>query len=87
MVETSLAADELPFEEALQRLEAVIESMEAGDLPLETLIKRYEEGTHLARLCQAKLSQAELKIQKLEQTAEGQWSAQPLASDAESAVT
>ncbi|TMP99321.1 MAG: exodeoxyribonuclease VII small subunit [Verrucomicrobia bacterium] len=67
------AADgkELPFEEALKKLESVVESMESDDLPLETLLARFEEGTQLARICQARLAEAELKIQQLEKNAAG----------------
>src|SRR5215831_8874136 len=43
----------LPFEEALKRLEGIVESMENDDLPLETLLSKYEEGTKLAQSCQA----------------------------------
>ena len=56
----------LPFEEALKKLEGIVEAMESGDLPLETLLAKYEEGTRLAQICQAKLGEAELKIQQLE---------------------
>jgi exodeoxyribonuclease VII small subunit len=42
----------LPFEEALQKLESIVEAMEAGDLPLEHLLARYEEGVKLAKICQ-----------------------------------
>ena len=62
---------ELPFEEALKKLESVVESMESDDLPLETLLARFEEGTQLARICQARLAEAELKIQQLEKNASG----------------
>jgi len=62
---------ELPFEEALKKLESVVESMESDDLPLETLLARFEEGTQLARICQARLAEAELKIQQLEKNAAG----------------
>jgi exodeoxyribonuclease VII small subunit len=74
------AADlqDLPFEEALKRLEAIVESLEAQELPLETLLARYEEGARLAALCQGKLSEAELKIQQLEKNAKGGLSLQPL---------
>ena len=41
-------------------------------MPLETLLARYEEGTRLARICQEKLAEAELKIQQLEKTAAGE---------------
>ena len=71
---------ELPFEEALHKLEAIVESMEADDLPLETLLARFEEGTKLAKLCQAKLAEAELKIQQLEKNAAGAMTLKPLAS-------
>lgn len=68
---------DLPFEEALKRLESIVESMEAQDLPLETLLARYEEGTRLTRLCQAKLAEAELKIQQLEKGPKGELSLKP----------
>ena len=65
-------AKDLPFEEALQKLESVVEAMESGDLPLESLLARYEEGTRLVKTCQAKLEEAELKISKLEKNAAGE---------------
>jgi len=64
----------VPFEEAIKRLEGIVESMEGQDLPLETLLARYEEGARLAQLCQAKLSEAELKVQQLEKNAKGELS-------------
>ena len=67
----------LPFEEALKRLEAIVEAMEAQDLPLESLLARFQEGTALARLCQAKLNEAELKIQQLEKGSKGELSLKP----------
>ncbi len=75
----SAKLDDLPFEEALARLEALVEAMEAGDLPLETLLARFEEGTRLAHLCQARLAEAELKIQQLEKTASGELAVKPAA--------
>jgi exodeoxyribonuclease VII small subunit len=63
--------EELPFEEALKKLEAIVETMETDELPLETLLTRFEEGTRLARSCQARLMEAELKIQQLEQNSAG----------------
>ena len=46
--------------------------MEADDVPLETLLTQYEEGTKLVKICQEKLAEAELKIQKLEKNAAGE---------------
>jgi exodeoxyribonuclease VII small subunit len=74
----SAKSSSLPFEEALQKLEVIVEAMEAGDLPLETLIARYEEGTRLAKVCQEKLAEAELKIQQLEKNAAGEMKLKPL---------
>lgn len=70
-----------PFEEALKNLEAVVEAMEADDLPLETLLARYEEGAKLVKICQEKLAEAELKIQQLEKTAAGEMKLKPIAID------
>src|SRR4051812_583748 len=61
-----VAGQDMPFEEALKKLESIVGSMEADELPLEGLLSRFEEGTRLAKMCQQKLSEAELKIQKLE---------------------
>ena len=71
----------LPFEEALKKLEAVVEAMESEDLPLETLIKRYEEGVRLAMICQEKLAEAELKIQQLEKTIGGEFKLKPFRAE------
>ena len=71
-------AENLPFEEALKKLETIVESMESGDLPLEALLARFEEGTRLAKICQEKLAEAELKIQQLEKNAAGEMKLKPL---------
>jgi exodeoxyribonuclease VII small subunit len=71
-------ADGVSFEEALKKLEAIVEAMEGEDLPLESLLARYEEGTRLARTCQEKLGEAELKIQQLEKTSAGELKLKPL---------
>lgn len=70
---------DLPFEEALKRLEQIVDSMESDDLPLETLLSKYEQGTKLAASCQARLAEAEVKIQQLERKSNGQFALKPLA--------
>jgi exodeoxyribonuclease VII small subunit len=72
-----------PFEEALKRLEDVVEAMETGDLPLESLLAKFEEGTRLVKVCQTKLEEAELKIQKLEKSASGDLTLKPMAAPEE----
>ena len=53
------------FEEALEKLEALVASMESGDVPLATLVEKFEEGSKLVKTCEERLKQAELKIEKL----------------------
>ena len=72
--------DELSFEQGIERLENIVEAMESGDLPLETLLQRFEDGTRLVKLCQSRLEQAELQIQKLEKDSGGKTTAKPVGS-------
>ncbi|HXA09422.1 MAG TPA: exodeoxyribonuclease VII small subunit [Chthoniobacterales bacterium] len=51
------------FEQAMKRLEEIVEQMESGDLPLEDLIVRYEEGMKLVKVCQERLASAEQRIE------------------------
>ena len=74
----------LPFEDALKKLEGVVEAMESDDLPLETLLARYEEGARLVKICQEKLAEAELKIQQLEKNAAGEMKLKPFETEVES---
>ena len=69
---------EMPFEEAMQKLESIVDAMESGELPLESLMAKFEEGTRLAKICQTKLAQAEVKVQQLEKNAAGGLTLQPI---------
>ena len=51
-------APEANFEQAMKRLEAIVEQMESGELSLEDLIVRYEEGMKLVKVCQERLASA-----------------------------
>jgi exodeoxyribonuclease VII small subunit len=53
------------FEEALERLETIVEELEGGSLTLEQSIARYEEGVKLSRRLTQTLDQAEKKIERL----------------------
>jgi exodeoxyribonuclease VII small subunit len=59
------------FEQAIERLEKIVTDMESAELPLDDLLKRYEEGTRLVRFCSAKLNEAEKKIELLTKKADG----------------
>jgi exodeoxyribonuclease VII small subunit len=59
------------FEKAMDRLEAIVEQMESGKLPLEDLIVRYEEGMGLVKICQEQLARAEQKIEIIARNSAG----------------
>jgi len=56
---------ELTFEEALAALEQVVSQLEGGQVPLEQSIALYERGDALKKHCEAKLGEAELKVEKI----------------------
>ena len=53
------------YEKAVERLEEIVDKLENGNLPLEDMMKLYEEGTVLAAKCAKSLEAAELKITEL----------------------
>jgi len=61
------AGTDLTFEEAFGQLEEVVDAMENGQIPLNDLIENYEAGTRLFRLCQARLEEAEGRIEMIRQ--------------------
>ena len=81
--QSSPSKNNLPFEQALKKLESIVEAMESGDLPLESLLAKYEEGMKLSKMCQERLAEAELKIQQLEKTASGEMKLKPFEKDVE----
>ena len=62
---------EQTFENALSRLEAIVQQMDSHTLPLDQLITDYEEGVNLVKICQAKLKDAEQKIEIITRRAQG----------------
>jgi exodeoxyribonuclease VII small subunit len=66
---------EITFEEALEKLEDIVDSMEEGDLSLDAMISRFEEGSRLSKYCGAKLKGFEKKIEILtrEDANGGEW--------------
>jgi len=56
------------FEDAMQRLEKLVEQLEGGSLPLEKSIEKYEEGVSLTHYCTELLDKYELKVQEISQS-------------------
>ena len=58
--------EQLSFEEALSRLDKIVQALEAGGLKLEEAVALFEEGMELAKICNERLNSAELKISQLQ---------------------
>jgi exodeoxyribonuclease VII small subunit len=63
------------FEDALKRLQVIVERLEHGDLPLEQAMESFAEGMQLVQLCHKKLEEAERKVQTLVKDPQGAWTA------------
>ena len=57
--------NELNFEQALLALEEVVQQLESGNVPLDQSISLYERGEKLRKLCQARLDDAQARIEKI----------------------
>jgi exodeoxyribonuclease VII small subunit len=78
------------FEDALAQLEEMVEEMESDQIPLEDLIRKYEEGTRLYRLCEKRLDEAQGRIEIIRKNRNGETVLEPFgeaASDSTDATT
>jgi len=70
---------DIKFEDALARLEQIVDTLEAGNLPLEESLKAFEEGVGLARTCSRSLEEAERRIELLTKDEAGVLKTEPFA--------
>jgi len=70
------AVEDLPFEDALERLEELVGRLEQGDLQLEEALAAFEQGVRLTRRCADQLGQAERRIEELVEQG-GAWFKRP----------
>ena len=61
----------LSFEDALAELERIVRGLEGGQQKLEEAIGSYERGAALRRHCEAKLAEAEARVQAIVERADG----------------
>lgn len=71
----------LSFEEAFARLEAAVEALQDGQMPLERALQYYEEGMKLAQHCNELLQQAQLRVEQLRVNEEGEPETLPFELD------
>ena len=69
---------EVKFEEALKKLERIVQDLEKGDLTLDEALKKYEEGLQLSRVCAQRLENAKKKIDVLVKNKKGEFELKPL---------
>lgn len=62
----------IDLEKSLSALEAIVEELESGELPLEKAMQKFEQGIKLTRGCQSALKEAEQKVEILMKSAGGQ---------------
>ena len=73
-----METETLSFEEAYAQLEAAVNALRDGQMPLERALHYYEEGMKLAQHCNELLQKAELRVRQLSVDEEGVLVIQPL---------
>lgn len=69
---------DLSFEDALMRLENIVRELESGRIKLDDAVQAYEKAIALKQLCETKLNNARLKIEKIELAPNGELTTSPL---------
>lgn len=78
---TSADIEALSFEDALAELEEIVKTLESGKGKLEDSISAYERGARLRAHCEAKLKEAQAKVEKISLGDGGGATAEPLEVD------
>ncbi|MCR9128006.1 MAG: exodeoxyribonuclease VII small subunit [Alphaproteobacteria bacterium] len=81
MADAASDIQSLSFEAALAELERIVEQLERGEVELEKSIGLYERGAALKAHCEARLKEAQLKVDKLVVGGDGSVSAEPADMD------
>jgi len=74
-------AKKMTFEDSMTQLEKIVEDLEAGDLPLETAVKKFEEGVRLSKFCADKLEETEKKVSLLMKDPSGAIEVRPFSDN------
>ena len=77
MTKTSPSLENISFEEALAELEKIVRQLESGGADLKTSIDAYGRGMELKKHCEARLKEAQSKIEKITISADGKAAAEP----------
>lgn len=72
---------EKKFEDAMKRLEHIVEDLESGELPLEESLKVFEEGMKLLSFCSDKLEEVEKRVEVLIKESDGKYARKPFDTE------
>lgn len=81
MADVKKGKKEVKFEEALKRLEEIVNKLESSEVALEESLSLFEEGIRLSKFCSQKLNEAEKKITRLVKTETGELQEEPFESE------
>lgn len=73
--------ENLSFEEALAKLENIVRELEGGRIRLDDAVNAYEEARKLKKICETKLENAKLKIEKIEENKKGELEITPFIEE------
>lgn len=65
-----MAKKEMTFEQAKEKLDGIVEKLSDGNLPIEEMVKLYEEGAGLSGYCLGLLAQYEGRLEKVDSLSE-----------------
>ncbi len=57
--------EKISFEGALKELESIVQKLESGQVKLEEAVSAYEKGVQMQKICEEKLKEAQMKVEKL----------------------
>ena len=69
---------EITFEQAISRLEEIVQALDGGELPLNESLRLFEEGVKLARECSKQLAEAQSQLETLVKKPDGSLDTEPL---------
>jgi exodeoxyribonuclease VII small subunit len=69
------------FENAMKRLETIVQELESGDLVLDDALKKFQEGVKLSKFCSRKLDETEKKVSVLLKDEEGNVRQEPFSPE------
>jgi len=74
-------AQKKTFEKAMQQLEKIVADLEAGDIPLDKALQKFEEGMSLSKYCADRLDETEKKVSLLVADSRGQLEAHDFSEE------